>query len=501
MLTEKFINQAIGLARLFTDRNLVVLPKPNTVIDRINVTLNPDWEFSDLYYQELNTEEKYNSAKQRLLASTEPNINQLSEGELSNTPYMQAFEYHFKEQKEKLQNLLYVAYNHALPLVKELHKDVTDIVENNAISVARNFNVVVLDTPKFLENFSFSEQFNSFKDIKVLDAHSVSTYATTIECPAISEEELSERIKTGIIDVDKVLSDWAAAHPGGLMDIYNKVFLKKELQEEKYDDLIVAELMSTDKERVYNNAIIFILAKSLFDHPLEGTVVTINEIHKDGLITIREQAGRQLFNEFKTIESKLEQGSLVVEYNDKNQSVVVFDKKYDEFLKLGGSIEALLGALLSQKRPYSLQALLLDKEEFVKIYRQNNAFIELSDLNNRQSYQRRVASEVFMRQVKDAVENAIDTVAVETVDTLKNNFIKTYDSLLKEDHENFLLASIKLISRTRFVNTDIEKFLVDFYRMSEKYPEFEARDVGALVMVSYVGTWLSSMLTTKVLVK
>lgn len=502
MLTDKFIDQASGLARLYTDRNLAIQAKPNTVIDRINATLRSEGKDRSMLVSPdetkgLDAETIYNLLKDELKACTTTTLVELSVDPKAENLYAAIFEHHFKEQKEKLDDLLYVAYNHALPLVKELYEETVSGIENNTLGTARAFNVDIAETPVVFSNFAFREQLESYKDIRVAQAEVIAP--ARADMGPISDEDLLDAAKTGIREIDNVLSDYLASRQNKLREIYDEVFTDLSfLNSPEFNaGTVIAERMSVDSSRVFNNMLIFILAKSFFTELPEGMVVRDLRRTKSNLVFLREQAGRQLYNEMRVIEAKREQDALVMEYINKDYTVRVFDQKYDEFIKQGGSPEVLFGALLSQNRPYTLSALISKKDEYLATYRKDVALLELSDVNNRTRYQRRIASEIFIQQLKESVGSLDEAVSPEVIETMKLRFTETYDGLSKEEHQDFLLASIKLISRTRFANTDIEKFLTDYHALSTKYPDFEARDIGALVMVEYIGRWLGSMLTLR----
>lgn len=492
MLNTKFTDLAIALARTYTDRNQALVPKAGSTIDRINVMVSQHRQSTVtnrlLPHDGQDPEAKYAEVKQYLLDQVTPNLNDTENGL---TRFAIAFEEQFEKQKANLLNLVRITYNHALPLVRELHEQVMQGVEANVLGVSNRFNVIVDDDQSVLRCGALIQQAMAYQNVQVVD--SAALYAGAF-IPALSEDELADRIKTGISDIDDVIGEYLATKPNALFDIYNKVFKDIALQNPvDYDpNRVFAELITKDADAVYNAALIFILAKSFYDTPPEGVSAPTPTAFKTKLTVIREQAGKQLYIKARVSAQHVENGTLVTYYDPKQYKVYVTNDVYQDFLAAGGKPEILYGALFTDIRPYTAEQLLARAEEFIATYHRIHSTLVMTDINNRQAYQRRLAAEVFRNQIKDAI--AGEDVPGEVVTSLYQDFATVYDSFTSEDHENFLLACIKLIARTRFKNTDIEKFLISFYRLGERFPTLAPRDVGSLVVIEYVGQWLGSMI-------
>lgn len=488
MINTKFTDLAVALARTYTDRNLALVPKAGSVIDRINVMINQR-STATLRGQTVTPEEAYADAKAHLVGDLNPSLNEPSK-ELSK--YAIAFEHAFEAQKQNLEGLVRVVYNHALPLVRELYEATLEGVEANTLGVSNRFNVVVDDDQSVLRCASLIQQTMAYQDVHVVDASRLHAGAYV---PALAPEDLEARIRTGIADIDEALGQYLITHPNALRDVFERVFKDITLQNPTdYDPgRVFAQLITQDADAAYNAAIIFILAKSFYDNPPEGVAAPDPLAYKAKLTMFREQAGKQLYIKARVAAQHEANGTLVTYYDPKSYRVHVVSNVYQDFLEAGGKPEILYGALFTDMRPYTAEQLLARGDEFIATYNRVHSTLVMTDVNNRQQYQRRLAAEVFRNQIRDAIDG--QDVSGDVVSTLYQDFARTYDNLTADDHADFLRVCIKLIARTRFKNTAVEGFLMDFHRLGERFPTLEPRDVGSLVVIEYVGKWLGSMVS------
>lgn len=487
MISNTIIDLAAGLSRVYTSADVAVVARPNTVLANMVIAMNKEKNKAGITAARIDNseEEIYRQAGTDITNAATQSLNDFNAGNVND--FCVAFDVHIEEAKKRLQNIIYVLRNHVNPIVKELYDGVCEFMDSGESLRANQMEVRILYMPEVFKSMSFIQSVSPFGDYEPVEAISAGAYV-----PPINEEDLLERVKSGISDVDTSISTWLMANPESLSKVFSRVFLAIEHQDATNYDIAngTSALLTCPTHGLMYASLSFLLANSFYKDVPDG-VVSEHGQYKEKLLLIRKYSGSLLARASTLFSLKSDTDIVVEKYL--NNLVTVFPETYNRFIEGGGTNEVLLGAMMSTNRPFGLNALLEGKEQFLRVYYQQLALLEARDRADSQTRRREVTAHLFSKQLV-ALAASDDSVDARRINELKEAFAKTYNSLTNEDLEDFLVASIKLVCRTRFSGQPFEELLLTSHHLAIRHPNLDTDNVMTLAFTDYVGKWIASML-------
>lgn len=483
MITQQNLDLATGLAQVYNSAGVAVVARPNTILANLTIALKRELNKSPLAVERKDKED-YSAIATRIHNASNLSLNDFNEGKTNE--FCVAFDVHIAEATKRLQGIIHVLRNHVNPIVKELYEGVCEFMDSGKSMRTSQLEVRVLYEPEVFKSASFMESVMPYKDFEP-EVVSAGAYI-----PPLTEEELQDRVKSGISDVDNAVTTWLSANPSALTKVFSQVFLAVEHQDASDYDLsnATSKLMSCPTHGLMYAVLIFLLSNSFYRDSPEGVVSEPGQ-YKEKLTLLRKQSGSVLART-ATLRALKSETDIVVDRYQGNL-VTVFPETYARFIEAGGSNEVLLGAMFSTNRPFGMNALLEGKEEFLRVYYQQLALLESRDRQDAQNRRREATAHLFIKQVL-AAETDEGGVDERRVAELKAAFAKEYNALTNEDLEDFLIACIKLVCRTRFAGQPFEELLLNSHRIAIRNPNLDTDNVMTLTFIEYIGKWLASML-------
>ena len=494
MLTETFVKEAIVVAQQLNAHGATLTAAPNSPVDQLNRTLDSTKSYFE--GQLANTKEVEQRAiaiKDYVLNTTDTDLTSSVSGFLG--VHTEVLDRLIEENKKGLIALARVSKEYVMPIVKDLFMQVKEGLEHNALGTSAQMRVETTSTPDLLVDASFKNLISAYSGVGINESLTGGAYLGPMQ-----DQDIVALMRTGMSSMDNLAIQAATQNPNTLQDVWENVFLDFTLKAPTTSAntaLSLKEFLYRTDNHVANLIVTFFIANSLCNGVPEGLML-VNSVSSDQgtvqafkakVAELRDTTGVMLLQLVKRSHAQLERNALVVEYQ---RDVVLVDRiAYKLFLERGGSNEMLLGGLFTKDRSYDLESILNNGSVLELVWEQNLGLLLERDRNNANSYRRRLASEVFERQLKDALsqdESSID------LSSMLRSFSNTYDKLSLDELEQFYIASVKLVCRSRFPDPAFEAILLNMYFIMQDQPELSIDNVASLAFARHVAGWLADQI-------
>lgn len=311
-----------------------------------------------------------------------------------------------------------------------------------------------------------------------------------MDLPELSDNEILVLMQTGAASVDAaVLEHFSTKKTGWLAQQWRNIYVR---------DLsgIVAngglDAYISGRQNVDTALFVFLTARRMWNAPIEGTNMPLDKF-EELMCDYRDQAALRLCQEAAIIHREDKAGFLVrnIEGSALGRRIVVNEVPYKEWLKAGGTNEALMGNAL-RGHPYMTSADLLEnrvilEQTWERHYGANKALFE---------------QRTFLK-MREAVMVEYDALVAETSEddfplqeraVARALLLKLRNELGLADFDDLSALALRLICRSRFYNTDAEQILGGIARAKKSHPNIDTREAASISVRQYVGRWLASMI-------
>lgn len=349
----------LPIASALTEQNVVVSPKPSTVI-------------SELFKWSMGTMVPTASAESHELETIVSNSDLVVDEGMSG--HSAVIDSEVTNTSKVLAHQLKYTKDVAKVLLDSTFESITANV--NAYSET-DIDICEVTIPEVYLTDSFASLMENYKD---LDYKAVRCAPVTInETP--SEEVLMEAIRTGSVGFDTlVLKVLQSKSEGWLTKVFNDNFTGRWAGPsdwyEKTDSAV--QVYKPDLKYLDETLAVFLLSVGFEETPLPGFKGSMLE-YRAALAGLARATAVSMVLMVSEFNRQVALGRLIVNTPDINylrysaRGVVhVSAKHYKDFLDQGGTPEAIIGAALTtQGRPYDLQAIMDRSVELVSTYRRS----------------------------------------------------------------------------------------------------------------------------------
>ncbi len=307
----------------------------------------------------------------------------------------------------------------------------------------------------------------------------------------VSEAEIAATIRTGSSSLDAAVNDFFNEQGEGfLLNAYNNIFTR-DISGIRANGLN-SYINGRDSGVAYA-LFVFLFARNMYDKPPAGCDMLLQR-YTDGMVEFRNQSAQRLCRELELQEREQGQGRLVrscTKTPTGETSIVVDEKLYREFIKAGGTNEALLGNALSATPLDNYKAIVESREELSRKWMVHH------------SYSRSYYEQKRLTVMKDAMLGEFDHMVRGMSDNdfplqeralSRNLFIDFSRTLKVEDFECIPTLAMKAVCRSRFHATHAEMFLSGMARALKNNPDITPDVAADIAAIEYVSRWVASQM-------
>lgn len=383
-----------------------------------------------------------------------------------------------------------VARTLVAPAVLELTERTAAKIAGLTASSIANKEVIVSEYPAPLANNSLEQLTSKWANTAIEDPE------LQLRLPYQSPEQIADLLKTGIASLDGDVAAWA----GGKGDeffaaIWSTFFHDSGTTPRMFSDKSFRSIIS-DRDIGTDAALaVFLLANKLFDDgPLEGTEMAL-EKYNDLTSRFRNQAAGQLERITESYARALKIGSMILKRDDR--SITVSGPVYRKWLSEGGSNEILLGLLVDGGMDSLAVDITSKAAEYERKWSNFSAYTMAAENNNRYVSMKEALSNEFRAQLMEvALDEGLDPMTAKANrDNLVDSFNEELEHVKLGEFDNLYELCLKLLCRTRFVNTDAEALLSNIEIICRDNPKLSAREAATVAEAQYIINWVREQFT------
>lgn len=368
------------------------------------------------------------------------------------------------------------------PIIRELVESVSTGLSQVTPDGLIGKKIEVIRFPRFLTSTEFATRLTVYGGREY-------SFKTKLGAgiPRLSQQEILERMKTGLTTVDAEINQWLKNEgTSQLTQLVDTVFGVAASSAE--GDMALSMLFGDRKQGLYNALVVFVLSNNfLADIPEETRMAP--GIYREQLETFRSIAGYSLYTKLKTLLRKREENVLVEGYD--NNTVFVYEDIYDKFLEQGGTNEMLLGAYMSSNRSYRIEAVLDKAEEYNRNWQQALVAIRASERDHKTIIQEKLMNEHFHRIMLESFSE--QDMAQVDIAGMCRTFAKTYRELHPNERSDLATAATNAVCEARFPQSPAKDILLNMQQIMRDNPEITAENASGMAFAIYISDWVADL--------
>lgn len=396
---------------------------------------------------------------------------------------------HMNELIEQLSALVvsHVAYakNVVKPGVIELADAIVNYTETNKPSSAVDkFNIKPHFIPAVLKDDSFLDTLSSYKNTPALKPEETFSFAPK------SPEELTALVMTGSARTDKLITEWLLTKDAMfLKNIWDTYFARME-GTSVFNDYLENGLNAFERcETALGH---YLISRKIQDDVQESSLPLSQ--YKIIAAQYRDYSGSILVSCLNKIGTLLKNNVLVVYNNSFAKTLEVNGELYSKWLEEGGSVEVLLGLMISGESVTSRTLIDEKAETYKRNWNQFETLHKLSEQNNASTYYKHFVLNKFIDLYKemDPVESDFVLKNTAYVDGAIAKAREYLDSMNPKEimainpHE----LALTLVAKFRFAFTSSYQILSDINRAGQVNPNADVREAALLATINYITDFL-----------
>lgn len=384
-----------------------------------------------------------------------------------------------------------------LQVQEALQKTVDDLQSQ---SVAANFDVVQINLPALLDDEAFLGLMSRFAEPGISPRSNLATL------PVLTFQQLLDTMAVSSRSTDALTKQWLAQKgEDWLLGVYTAFFAsgnmpaKLQSSDSQYGLGVLGLERMPSLQRMEVAMAVFLLSRGFLDAMpgnMDGIGMSLPQ-WRDNMDTYSRYAAQQFTLANKQVSTMRQAGTVVVGVSDSNQRVMVLSDTYSAWLGAGGTVETLLGAVISERSStYTAADLTNNSKDYDAVWG-NYASVGES---TRQVRMRRAlistAASLFAIQAALPVdeERGLDTL-VNPNSPKRQQAVQDYlDSLTTEQLQDSTEVALVLIAKMRFDYTPAYSFLSDMLR-AQKSGCKDPQEAAGVAGLNYVCDYLSTHLT------
>jgi hypothetical protein len=477
MLSQEALKSALPLASVLDEAGVFLTPIPATPLEALVQTTRSDEKFvinngADMT-PDLENIEYIANAKDPVLGFA---------------PHDAALDDIVEVATRAVQGHILFAKSVVSPVVAELAETTAATIEQLQGSSLIGMEVEVWTAPAPLTNSSLESSVRKFGEV------SPDSPVLNMRLPDVSMEELMKIMGTGGAGLDGDVQTWASTKGDAFfMNLWGDIFQQRQAALNDRISKTFRDYLE-DRECGVDYALaIFLIARRLFEQPLEGTEMDLRQ-HENGMVDFRNQAANRLCRAIDQLDNDKKRGMLVRAVV--GRKTIVNGDVYRDWIENGGENEVLFGNLLGDTIGYTV-AQISDRAQALKsLWSRHVALTQTVESNKKFSRTKEVLAKQFACQLV-AATNEVDGVNLDK-NAIQRSFNDMLDQVREDELGDLYGLCLRLVCRSRFSHTDAERILSGIERIKKENPSIEVREAAAVSVIEYIAYWLCSQFRVNV---
>lgn len=482
MLDTNSAIYSLPLATLAATKGLVIDPVQGTPLAELVKTSNDLLMASSWCTAETDTAENE-------LARYAGNVSSSTTSNVETT-HDTAMDAYIADVSKAVTNHISFAKNIVKPVIVELVEEVQRSL-GFVVNPSSQFKISMVDLPKPMQNAGFETSIAKYAEKPFIAPSS------ELRLGEVSPQAILDMMLTGSKEYDEGIKEWFV-NKGDMffMDIWNNLF--RDFKESKPTCVFSFSdcLNGSPKDSVVDCALtIHLLSRKLYDDVPEGVTLTLPQ-YRELVAQYREASGIKLNLEYIKYASILKNKTLVASVDTDGKGLSVYGPIYREWLKAGGSNEALLGMLVGRETIYNQSLFDESKDRFIKDWNTYSLFTKTAEKNNEFNRIKDILTISFAKVMESMSSTEKETVAAMPAfsQTVITKFKEELDKLKTSDTTDIFNTCMLLVCRARFYYTDAEKILIGINLAVKANPNIDIREAALLSSIEYVVDYISDQM-------
>ncbi len=454
MLTQSSVSSIYSLANIAEQNSVVILPHGDTPLAVLNSSVG--------------LLKKTDNIEVALVAASE------THDVLGDKEHSQAIDELVDIASAAVQRQLKFSRENVGPVAGDVFEQVSKYLDDTPISELRHsINEVVV--PAVLNVPAIQDMVDRFKSQPQVELKPLGSVL-----PVMSSEQLLERVKTGMGSVDKELNKLIEANAGIVERVYEEYFLGKETSVRSGSYLA-------------EEVVCFVLARNLNTNVPDGVNLELTAYRALTSHFVAE-FGRRIFQTLRRQDRILRQKQIInfmPPADSVGAEIHVNSVVYQQFLKEGGTPEAIIGACLRGITNPNYADLLEDAYGGTKAVLANERVLQSRVVNEYEANVHAGIIEVLGKLIKaDELPEDLPKVTVGDV----RDWLTVHPFRKKFDLDLFCLRAVCGVIFPAYNAYPVLSGIME-YKANDA--TLSNREAATLVTIDLVGEWLSAQLTTE----
>lgn len=351
---------------------------------------------------------------------------------------------------------------------------------------AKDFNIIILNTPELLKDESFQATIEVYNNKKILSPD------VFVSIENKTDEEITGMLTTGHSRTNKMLANWLTSlDEGFIRDAWENFFVRSK-NNLSFDNI---QNCNAYKKADYG-LLIFLLASYLQNNASSNDDVDLRT-YKEAMKQLKDFAGALLSGAAKAINLFNKTTNLVIENSYAKKSISVNGDVYNQWIQSGGNIEVLLGLLVSQQNINNLTLINEKSNDLIKQWKSFCTFETVQLQNNAMRSFKNIIKSLFIIGLDNMSEEEKIASENKSKETMFKLLDKELDELTSKDMDDFLGVSLKVICKCRFYYTSAYNILKDINDIGKINPDIDVREAALISAINYMSDYFVDQMTVK----
>lgn len=462
MLLGSAIEKNLELALDYAEKGLELRPVTGSLLDQLVTASIPPDDIREISPEALSI----------LIEATTSNIDGLSSHSVSS-------DYAVEMLSKAVTGHIKVAKETILPIVKDVTvKVINQLNSLKLYDAATDINIKMYKKSYLLNDDMFLEMLSNYKGMELITP-------SFMNLGVKNKEEILLLCTIGSTRFDNQIIEWLSSLDETiLVNVYNALFNYEE------SPFSMMELTKTiNSFDIFNKAVVgFLVAKRLYDQVDENAKNMTLATYQQKIGAIRDYCAVMILSSIQDIESADKIEKLILKLDRNTKTIEVNDNVYKKWLETNNE-EAILGCIVSDRAPSTLELMLVQKDQLVKQWNNYKTYLLLrreqdNNINIKKFMVNIMYTEVY-GQLTD-IENEyikINSKHIETVKTKTDEFV---DNLTANDMDNIPEVCLALVTKCRFYFTSAYDILNGMYEVEKINPDINPREAALISVLYYI---------------
>jgi len=382
------------------------------------------------------------------------------------------------------------AKNVIKPLVTQFADSIIKYKESNpVIEPSERFNIIKLSIPEVLKNDDFLESLSHYNDKNPISPD----LKLNIDLGAI--EDLNSLLLMSSGDVDKAIMTWVSGKNSTFIkDVINDFFTNKQPSNNYATNYLDIDKLNVFEKSDYALAI-YLLSVYLFNNAQVSEYMNLT-VYKNTVAKYRDYAGAMLVQCVKKFASYKATGLLVIELNPISYWAKVNGEVYNEWLETGGSVDVILGLIVSGEQLHSKASIDIKSSSFKNQWESYISFFKINESNKSFTYFKDFLLNTFSSMLKTLDKSELAYIEKNTnhISTVMKLALGELSKLKSNSINDPYSVALLLIAKCRFHYTNSYNILNDINEASKINGNIDVREAALFAVINYLSTYLTEQL-------